>query len=179
MEIPSNEELERAERIDPDSLLTEEDRMKPLNIRKSKSTAFTLHQPTKLTQPSHSRSMQAQHQTSPRMQRLQLRPSRATQRRRCREALQCRCEPGQAAGRGPRGGRLHCAGQGRFLRKLRPRRCVQVRWLSVHRPAGVQAGRGGEVGEQRCTAVRGRLFVVVVVNVLGSGEVRKGLEGMR
>lgn len=33
MEIPSNEELERAERIDPDSLLTEEDRMKPLNIR--------------------------------------------------------------------------------------------------------------------------------------------------
>lgn len=35
MEIPSNEELERAERIDPDSLLTEEDRMKPLNIRES------------------------------------------------------------------------------------------------------------------------------------------------
>jgi hypothetical protein len=35
MEIPSNEELERAERIDPDSLLTEEDRMKPLNIRTS------------------------------------------------------------------------------------------------------------------------------------------------
>lgn len=34
MEIPSNEELERAERIDPDSLLTEEDRKKPLNIRK-------------------------------------------------------------------------------------------------------------------------------------------------
>lgn len=34
MEIPSNEELERAERIDPDSLLTEEDRLKPLNIRK-------------------------------------------------------------------------------------------------------------------------------------------------
>jgi len=33
MEIPSNEELERAERIDPDSLLTEEDRKKPLNIR--------------------------------------------------------------------------------------------------------------------------------------------------
>lgn len=32
MEIPSNEELERAERIDPDSLLTEEDRKKPLNI---------------------------------------------------------------------------------------------------------------------------------------------------
>jgi hypothetical protein len=35
MEIPSNEELERAERIDPDSLLTEGDRMKPLNIRTS------------------------------------------------------------------------------------------------------------------------------------------------
>lgn len=34
-EIPSNEELARAERIDPDSLLTEEDRMKPLNIRMS------------------------------------------------------------------------------------------------------------------------------------------------
>ncbi|KAM0711990.1 hypothetical protein Q7P35_001360 [Cladosporium inversicolor] len=32
MEIPSNAELARAERIDPDSLLTEEDRMKPLNI---------------------------------------------------------------------------------------------------------------------------------------------------
>ncbi|KAK3706708.1 electron carrier [Vermiconidia calcicola] len=32
IEIPSNEELERAERIDPDTLLTEEDRQKPLNI---------------------------------------------------------------------------------------------------------------------------------------------------
>ncbi|KAK6439450.1 electron carrier [Oleoguttula sp. CCFEE 5521] len=32
MEIPSNEELERAEKIDPDSLLTEEDRRKPLVI---------------------------------------------------------------------------------------------------------------------------------------------------
>ncbi|KAK5171511.1 electron carrier [Saxophila tyrrhenica] len=32
MELPSQEELERAERVDPDSLLTEEDRMKPLNI---------------------------------------------------------------------------------------------------------------------------------------------------
>lgn len=31
-EIPSNAELARAEKIDPDSLLTEEDRMKPLNI---------------------------------------------------------------------------------------------------------------------------------------------------
>lgn len=35
MEIPSNEELARAGRIDPDSLLTEEDKMKPLNIRTS------------------------------------------------------------------------------------------------------------------------------------------------
>ena len=34
IEIPSNEELERAERIDPDTLLTEEDRKKPLIIRK-------------------------------------------------------------------------------------------------------------------------------------------------
>ena len=34
MEIPSQEELERAEKIDPESLLTEEDRQKPLNIRK-------------------------------------------------------------------------------------------------------------------------------------------------
>ena len=42
MEIPSNEELERAERIDPDSLLTEEDRMKPLNIRKFQSKAVTV-----------------------------------------------------------------------------------------------------------------------------------------
>ena len=33
MEIPSQEELERAEKIDPYSLLTEEDRLKPLNIR--------------------------------------------------------------------------------------------------------------------------------------------------
>ena len=31
--LPSQEELERAERIDPDTLLTEEDRLKPLNIR--------------------------------------------------------------------------------------------------------------------------------------------------
>ena len=35
MEIPSQEELERAEKIDPDTLLTEEDRQKPLIIRKS------------------------------------------------------------------------------------------------------------------------------------------------
>lgn len=35
MEIPSNEELLRAEKIDPDTLLTEEDRKKPLVIRKS------------------------------------------------------------------------------------------------------------------------------------------------
>lgn len=35
MEIPSQEELERAEKIDPDSLLTEADRQKPLNIRES------------------------------------------------------------------------------------------------------------------------------------------------
>ena len=34
MDIPSNEELARAEKIDPDSLLTEEDRRKPLIIRK-------------------------------------------------------------------------------------------------------------------------------------------------
>jgi prolyl-tRNA synthetase len=33
MEIPSNEELARAEKIDPDSLLSEADRQKPLNIR--------------------------------------------------------------------------------------------------------------------------------------------------
>ena len=30
-----NEQLQNAERIDPDTLLTEEDRMRPLNIRKS------------------------------------------------------------------------------------------------------------------------------------------------
>lgn len=35
IEIPSNEELERAEKIDPDTLLTEEDRKKPLIIRRS------------------------------------------------------------------------------------------------------------------------------------------------
>jgi len=34
MDIPSNEELLRAERIDPDTLLTEEDRKKPLIIRR-------------------------------------------------------------------------------------------------------------------------------------------------
>ena len=41
MEIPSNEELARAERIDPDSLLTEEDRMKSLNIRMSSRYPFS------------------------------------------------------------------------------------------------------------------------------------------
>ena len=35
MEIPSNEELEKAEKIDPDTLLTEEDRQKPIIIRNS------------------------------------------------------------------------------------------------------------------------------------------------
>ena len=33
IEIPSNEELDAAERIDPNTLLTEEDRQKPINIR--------------------------------------------------------------------------------------------------------------------------------------------------
>lgn len=32
--FPSNEELQNAEKIDPDTLLTEEDKQKPLNIRK-------------------------------------------------------------------------------------------------------------------------------------------------
>lgn len=50
IEIPSNEELERAERIDPDSLLTEEDRKKPLNIRKSDQN-ITLH-PCRMLTPS-------------------------------------------------------------------------------------------------------------------------------
>lgn len=44
MEIPSQEELERAERIDPDSLLTEEDRQKPLNIRKWSIIGLNLDQ---------------------------------------------------------------------------------------------------------------------------------------
>jgi hypothetical protein len=43
IEIPSNAELARAERIDPDSLLTEEDRMKPLNIRTSFRPFFGKH----------------------------------------------------------------------------------------------------------------------------------------
>jgi hypothetical protein len=51
MEIPSNEELERAERIDPDSLLTEEDRMKPLNIRTSLRSFHYSIQPNPLTLP--------------------------------------------------------------------------------------------------------------------------------
>jgi len=33
MEMPTQEELERAERVDPEGLLTEADRLKPLNIR--------------------------------------------------------------------------------------------------------------------------------------------------
>jgi anamorsin len=43
VELPSQEELDRAERIDPDSLLTEEDRMKPLNIRMLCNTACRTH----------------------------------------------------------------------------------------------------------------------------------------
>jgi hypothetical protein len=84
MEIPSNEELERAERIDPDSLLTEEDRLKPLNIRESnKQVDEWFHE----TNSTHSRRMQTQHQTPSRLQRLQLRPGRAAQRRRRSQAL--------------------------------------------------------------------------------------------
>jgi len=37
MEIPSNEELEKAAPIDPDTLLTEEDRLRPIIVRKSRS----------------------------------------------------------------------------------------------------------------------------------------------
>lgn len=41
VEIPSNEELERAEKIDPNSLLTEEDLKKPLIIRESSELGKT------------------------------------------------------------------------------------------------------------------------------------------
>jgi hypothetical protein len=57
MGIPSNAELARAERIDPDSLLTEEDRMKPLNIRTSLPPSFgkrtSLVLKLTLSQPKH------------------------------------------------------------------------------------------------------------------------------
>lgn len=81
MEIPSNEELERAEKIDPDTLLTEEDRQKPIIVRKFKQ----LHLPLPPLQPSVpaltgyaiSRRLQTQHQAPPRLQRLHLRPRAA------------------------------------------------------------------------------------------------------
>lgn len=140
-EIPSNEELARAERIDPDSLLTEEDRMKPLNIR----TFFSLHSLLilflhKLTKFSPSRSMPPQHQAPPCLQRLQLRSRGAPQRRRRCEARASRLQPGQTAGRGPGGSGLYGAGQSGLVRQLRAGRCVPLRWMPVHWLAGVQAG---------------------------------------
>lgn len=43
MDIPSNEELERAGKIDPDTLLTEEDRQKPIVVRKWHTYIHHLH----------------------------------------------------------------------------------------------------------------------------------------
>lgn len=137
-EIPSNEELARAERIDPDSLLTEEDRMKPLNIRTFSLSIFPPHLILhKLTTSPNSRSMPPQHQAPPCLQRLQLRSRGAPQRRRRCEARASRLQPGQTAGRGPGGGGLHGAGQSGLVRQLRAGRCVPLRWMPVHWLAGV------------------------------------------
>lgn len=137
MGIPSNAELARAERIDPDSLLTEEDRMKPLNIRMSFIFPFpTRTTPSKLTLPD-SRSMPPQHQAPPRLQRLQLRSRGASQRRRRRQARASRLQPGQTASRGPSRSGLHGAGQSGFLRQLCAGRRLQVRWMPVYWLAGV------------------------------------------
>ena len=151
-EIPSNEELARAERIDPDSLLTEEDRMKPLNIRTFLSFFFleslslsisllaSFHHISKLTTFPNSQSMPPQHQAPPRLQRLQLRPRGAAQRRRRRQARASGLQPGQTAGGGAGGSGLYGAGQGGLVRQLRAGRCLPLRRVPVHRVAGVQAG---------------------------------------
>jgi hypothetical protein len=106
MEFPSDEQLENAGRIDPDSLLSEADRQKPLVIRKSiisfppnlHTTSATVSMrifrifltsqppPKAMANISfsliRSRSLQTQHQAPTRLQRLQLRPRRASRRRR-------------------------------------------------------------------------------------------------
>jgi hypothetical protein len=129
MGIPSNAELARAERIDPNSLLTEEDRMKPLNIRtffpltsiiEGRETSHCVH----ILTNHHSRSMPPQHQAPPRLQRLQLRPRRTFERRRRRQARASRLQPGQTASRGPGGSGFHGAGQSGLVRQLRAGRCV-------------------------------------------------------
>lgn len=131
IEIPSNEELERAERIDPDSLLTEEDRQKPLNIRKSlpcktqdRTSPLLPTSTAHITNTPPSRSLQTQHQAPPRLQRLQLRSGGTLERRRRRQTRQRRRQPGQTQQRRPGGGGFHGAGQGGFLRELRAGRRV-------------------------------------------------------
>lgn len=92
--IPSKAELmEDDDMIDPDSLLTEEDRLRPVNIRTSvpfHHASLFLRKEKVHTEESLltrcSRGMQAKLQASKGLQRLQLRPARETRRRRRRHA---------------------------------------------------------------------------------------------
>lgn len=66
MYIPSKAELMDDDTIDPDTLLTEEDRQKPINIREFLALDMVLRDTNKF----HSRSMQAQRQETTSMQGL-------------------------------------------------------------------------------------------------------------
>lgn len=76
MEIPDDEELEQAEKIDPDSLLTEEDRKKPIIVRKFMCSVLkSFHC---ILTSCCSRGLQTQHEASTRLQGLLLRPRSAS-----------------------------------------------------------------------------------------------------
>lgn len=113
-DLPTQEELERAERIDPDTLLTAEDRMKPLNIREWRTNDFL----DTVTKDIHSRSMQTEHEKAARLQRLHLWSCPADRGRRQSEASECRCQPCEAQRERSDRSRLHCARQSRILWEL-------------------------------------------------------------
>ena len=139
MYIPSKEELLADESIDPDTLLTEEDRKRPIIIREFTSR----HECRLLLIHSRSRSMQAERQEAASLQGLFMRSQTENRRGgRCKTSDR-RPEPANyeaGSGRSYRG-RLHSTRQSGKLWQLRTWRCIPVRWMSLYRLTCFQAGR--------------------------------------
>lgn len=153
------------ELIDEDELMTEEDLNRPIQIRTLPRPPYprpSFHVFPHADPPSsiHSpRVCPPTRQEAPRMQGLHLRPGRAP-RGRGQDAPR---QGGQGARRseveerGSERAGLHRAGQDGQLRQLRAGRCLPVFRLPLHRPAPLQARRGGDDPEQRCPVLSGVL----------------------
>jgi hypothetical protein len=107
-EFPSDEALQNAARIDPESLLSEADRQKPLIIREFRhGHAARSHE----TNPKSSRGLQTKHQAPASVQRLLVWTSPANRSRRQSNSCRSRCKSREAATQRPtsKGQRSHAA----------------------------------------------------------------------